>query len=126
VGTVRVQGQIESDSGRSADQTFLVDTGSFYSAVSKDLRQLVDLPRGYPAQVRLADGRVIDTEVVLAKIRIMDREGIVPVEIVEVPESLLGVSALEVLGLKVNPVTRTLEYERPYREPPSFTRFRPS
>jgi predicted aspartyl protease len=30
------------------------------------------------------------------------------------PEPLLGVSALEALGLKVNPVAGTLEYDRPY------------
>jgi hypothetical protein len=32
----------------------------------------------------------------------------------DVVEPLLGVTALEALGLKVNPVAETLEYARPY------------
>ncbi|HEX5911756.1 MAG TPA: aspartyl protease family protein, partial [Rubrobacter sp.] len=116
---------IESQRGSVATDVFLVDTGSYYSAISPELRDRLELPHGWPTQIMLADGRVIDTEVVLLKMRLMDREAIVPVEIVGVPEPLLGVTGLEGLGLKVDPVTRTLELERQYGPPASFTRFRP-
>jgi predicted aspartyl protease len=48
---------------------FLVDTGSFYSAISPDVRDRLGLATGIPQQVMLADGRVIDTEVTLARLR---------------------------------------------------------
>jgi predicted aspartyl protease len=122
MGFVRVTARIESEAGRQADREFLVDTGSFYSAISPDLRGELALPRGFPARIMLADGSVVDSEVVLTRIRLLDREGVVPVEVVNVPEPLIGVSALEALGLKVNPVTRELEHDRPYGPPPSFRR----
>jgi aspartyl protease family protein len=125
MGSVRVPVEVESQRGATASDVFLVDTGSYYSAISHELRAHLDLPKGWPTQVMLADGTVIDTEVVLLKIRLMDREAIVPVEIIGVPEPLLGVTGLEGLGLKVNPVTRSLELERQYGLPASFTRFRP-
>jgi aspartyl protease family protein len=124
MGIVRVPVEIESQDGASARDVFLVDTGSFYSAISPDVRGQLNVPPGFPAQIMLADGTVLDTVVVLLKMRLMDREAIVPVEIVNVPEPLLGTTGLEGLGLKVNPVTRTLEYERQYGPPPSFMPFR--
>jgi aspartyl protease family protein len=123
MGSVRISAKLESREGKSAERTFLVDTGSFYTAIDSSLRDELQLPPGYPAQVQVADGRIIDTEIVLARIRLLDREGIVPIEITNVPEPLIGVSALEALGVRVNPVTRELEYERPYGPPPSFTSF---
>jgi clan AA aspartic protease len=125
MGAVRVQAELVSPQGIAVAEEFLVDTGSFYTAISPDVRDRLALPEGMPQQVMLADGRVIDTEVTIARLRLLGREGVVPVEVVSVPEPLLGVSALEALGLKVNPMSRELELDRPYGPPPSFTRFRP-
>ena len=125
MGIVRVQAQMESLAGTSVSQVFLVDTGSFYSAISTDLRERLALPPGYPSQTMIADGSIVDTEVTLARLRLLDRVGIVPVEVLDTPEPLIGVSALETLGLKVNPITRELETDRSYGPPPSLQRFRP-
>lgn len=123
MGSVRVSARLEARDGKSAERTFLVDTGSFYTVIDENLREELQLPPGYAAQVQVADGRVIDTKIVLARLRLLDREGVVPIEVSTVPVPLLGVSALEALGFKVNPVTRELEHERPQAHPPNFTRF---
>ena len=115
-----MQAELASSNGKSVTDRFLVDTGSFYCAITPEVRDRLGLERGIPQQTMLADGRIIDTEVTVARLRLLDREGVVPVEVVTVPELLLGVSALEILGLKVNPVSQRLEIDRPYGPPPSF------
>jgi len=52
--------------------------------------------------------------------RLMDREGGVPVAIMDAPYALLGVTALEALGLKVNAAKQTLEEDWPWVAPPMF------
>jgi len=115
--------------GRSRERLreidFLVDTGSFYSAIPQDLRGQLELEPGMPTHVQLADRSVVDAEVTLAHLRLLDREGVAPVEIMDVPYPLLGVSALEALGLKVNPVDGTLEHRFPFPGAVTLTRFRP-
>lgn len=123
MGLTRVNGRLESSDGRNVERRFLVDTGSFYSAIGPEVRKELSLPRGFDAKIQLADGRIIDTEVVLARLFVADREGVVPVEIIDTPEPLIGVSALEALGLRVNPMTRELEHDRPFGPPPAFTRW---
>jgi predicted aspartyl protease len=46
--------------------------------------------------------------------KLLDREGALPIAIMETPEPLLGVTALEGLGLKVDPTTGELQHSRPY------------
>src|SRR5260370_9087277 len=115
MGLVPVTAELESEAGKRAERSFLGDTGSFYSAINQELRDELQLPRGFPTQVIAADGRIIDTELVFARMRLLDREGVIPAEIANVPEPLLGVSALETLGFKVNPMTPVLEHNHPYR-----------
>lgn len=124
MGLVTVTAELESQSGLRAERQFMVDTGSFYSAITPDLRRELQLPQGFPAQSMVADGRIVNTELVFARIRLQDRVGVVPVEVADVPQLLIGASTLEALGFKVNPVTEKLEYERPYQEPPRFTTWR--
>jgi predicted aspartyl protease len=113
--------------GRSRDELeeveFVVDTGSFYSAISPAMGRRLNLPAGVMAQVMMADSRIVDTEVTLAYLTLLGRNGVVPVEVIEVPVPLLGVSALETLGMKVNPVLGELEIVRPFEAPPMFKRF---
>jgi predicted aspartyl protease len=123
MGLVRVTAVLESEAGKRVERSFLVDTGSFYSAINQELRDELQLPRGFPTQVIVADGRIIDTELVFARMRILDRAGVIPVEVANVPEPLLGISALETLGFKVNPITRVLEHDRPYGPPPNLSGF---
>src|SRR3990170_2943733 len=50
--------------GRSREEAmpveFLVDTGSFYSAISPELRSRLGLPPGLPTEVMLADRRIVE------------------------------------------------------------------
>jgi len=50
----------------------------------------------------------------LAYFRVLDRDGVFQVALADSPELILGVTVLEGLGVKVDPVTGKLEYSRPY------------
>jgi len=117
MGLVRALVSLGRNREELQDMRLLVDTGSFYSAIDNELRQRLDLVPGIPSQSQLADGRIVDTERTLAYLRVGGREAGIPIEIADVLEPLLGVSALEALGLKVNPVTRRLEEEGGFRRP---------
>jgi predicted aspartyl protease len=62
----------------------------------------------------LANSKRVKAGVSLAYFKIMDREGVFQVVLMDSPEPLLGVIVLEGLGFKVDPVTGKLEYSRPY------------
>jgi predicted aspartyl protease len=62
----------------------------------------------------LADKRVIEADVSLAHIRILEREGVFQIAIIDIPKPLIGVSTFEGLGVKVDPITGKLGYFRPY------------
>jgi predicted aspartyl protease len=107
-----------ADIGVSQDQLreveFLVDTGSFYTFLTPGLASDLGITLPVKSRVVLADSRTVEADVGVAFLRLMDREGGILVATMEVPTPLLGASALEVLGLKVNPVDETLEYSRPF------------
>lgn len=65
-------------------------------------------------ELLLADKRKVEAMLSYAYIKIGEREGVLPVAIMEAPEPLLGVTALEGLGIKVDPTTGKIEYTRPY------------
>ncbi len=110
--------------GGLAELRFLVDTGSFYTAITPAVRERLGLPAGIAAETQVADGRIVATELTVAFIRLDGREAAVPVEVVDVPELLLGVSTLEALGMKVNPLTQQLEVISGFERPPTMKRFR--
>lgn len=62
----------------------------------------------------LADGRRIEAEIGLVMVEIGDRRAGATVVIAECDEPLLGVEALEALGLAVDPTTGTLKPTRGY------------
>ena len=99
---------------------FLVDTGSFYTAIDTATRDRLKLPRGVPIRTQLADGSVVPAELASAYLKLNGREGGISVEIADVPVSLLSASALEALGMKINPVTQELEVVWPFEAPPTF------
>jgi len=93
---------------------FLVDTGAFHTAIPKTIAENLHLEIAGEISITLADKREIKAPIALASVKVLDRESIVPVVIIDVPKPLLGVSALEGLGLKVDPVEGTLEHSRPF------------
>jgi predicted aspartyl protease len=122
MGLVKVTGQIGRSQDALIDIEFLVDTGGFYTAIPPRLREQLGLIHGFPGQTPLADSSIIDVELTWAHLRLDGREGPIPVEITDVSEPMLGVTALEALGMKVNPVSGELEVVWPFQAPPTMGR----
>lgn len=94
---------------REEEMTIMVDTGATYSLISPALADrlgVVRLPRRFP--VTLADGRQIDAEMGPIRVEIEGRVGATMAVIAECADPLLGVEALEVLGLAVDPTAGKL------------------
>ncbi len=111
---MRVECFIGRDSDHLEEVTFFVDTGAFYTMLPPRLRNLLGIETTLRVPVITADSRVVQVRLGVAYLRIEDRAGGVPVGEMEVPEPLLGVTALEALGFKVNAVEGRLERDRPY------------
>lgn len=109
MGLVKVTGYLGRGPDELSELEFLVDTGSFYTTIAPATRALLRLPPGIPTQTVMADQRIIDCELTVAHLKLEDRQAAIPVEVMDVPYALLGASALEALGLKVNPVDGTME-----------------
>jgi clan AA aspartic protease len=125
MGLVRATGYIGRNRQELTEVEFLVDTGGFYTAISPQLREQLGLPAGIWEQTQLANRSIVDVEVTVAHLRLNGREGPIGIEVMDVPVPLLGVNALEALGMKVNPVSRELEVVWPFEAPPTISTFLP-
>ena len=114
MGLVKATGRIGLDEGNLQEVEFLVDTGSFYTFLPPNLASESGISFPVTSKVTLADSRTVEVQVGVAFLRLEDREGGVIVASMDVPMPLLGASALEALGLKVDPVTETLEHSMPF------------
>ncbi len=114
MGLVKVKTYIGLVQDSLREVEFLVDTGSFYTFLSPGLADDLGITFPVTSKVVLADSRTAEAPVGVAYLRLMDREGGVLVASMNVPMPLLGASALEALGLKVNPVDETLEHSVPF------------
>ncbi|MBI1885230.1 MAG: hypothetical protein HYS09_02775 [Chloroflexi bacterium] len=111
---VQVKGLIGKSREELREVEFMVDTGSFYTILSTSLCAELGLSLPLREHVVTADSRTLEISLGPAHIEINDREAGILVGSLEVPAPLLGASALEALGLKVNPVEGTLEPTRPF------------
>jgi predicted aspartyl protease len=114
MGYVRTTALIGKNAADLRQVRFLVDSGSFYTILSPDLASDLGIVTTLTGPVVLADSRVVEIPQGLAYLRINAREGGIQVGVLDVPEPLLGVSALEALGFKINPVLGTLEETRAF------------
>jgi predicted aspartyl protease len=99
---------------RVGEVLFLVDTGSFFPIIPLGLAREYGLEALAEVELLLADGRRVRAGVSLAYFRVLDRDGVFQVTLMDSPEPILGVTVLEGLGVKVDPVTGKLEYSRSY------------
>ncbi len=106
--TVKLRGLVDANGGYEAD--FLVDTGATDSlAPASELHRIGIQPVGKTAY-ELADGSVEEYEFGLAEISFMGE--ITAGRIIFGPdnaEPLLGVTALESVGITIDPANRTLK-----------------
>ncbi len=114
MGFVRVRCTLGVPGGRLKEVEMLTDSGSFYPIISPSLARQLGIEAKYPTKLMLADKRTVEARIGQAFFRLLDREGIFSVAVLDVPEPLLGVTVLEGLGLRIDPVTGKVEYSRPY------------
>jgi clan AA aspartic protease len=113
MGHVYVEATIKAK--RKLKARFLVDTGATCSLVPPGLAKQVGMePSGLREKVHLATGKTVRVPTALGQIRIDGRETVTVFWIEPCDEPLLGVEALEALGLAVDPRTGTLKATRPY------------
>ena len=110
MGTVKVTiGVGDSQEQRFEDVEVMVDTGSTYTAVSRELLQRLGVPveRSLPSET--ADGRIVPVDVGRTVIRLEGMEFSTPMIFAEKGEpSLLGVVSLEEAALGVDPLAGRL------------------
>src|SRR5437867_3292119 len=100
---------------KTAAIRMLVDTGATFSLIPAQLANALGIARlRRSIGVRLADGRRVRLRAGVAVVRIDGREAPMTVLVGEVPEPILGVEALEGLGLVVDSRRKRLRPSRPY------------
>ncbi len=85
MGLVKVTGYLGRSRREVTEVEFLVDTGGFYTAISRQLRDQLALPPGIWEQTQLADRSIVNVELTVAHLRLNGREGAVQIEVMDVP-----------------------------------------
>ena len=115
MGYVRTKAIIGDPQQTKVEQVeFLADSGAFFPVIPPSLAGRLRIKPIVETELMLADKRKVKAVLSNAYFRLLDREGVFQVAIMDVPELLLGVTVFEGLGIKINPCTGELEYSRPY------------
>ena len=110
MGVTYIEGLVTGPSGKQASVHFLVDSGATYTLLPHQVWQEIELTPKRSVTFTLADGTTVEREVSECHLALPQGEAHTPV-ILGQPgdEALLGVVTLEILGLVLNPFTRTLQ-----------------
>lgn len=109
MGATFVDGKLTGPSGKTATVRFLVDSGATYSLVPDGTWQELGIEPVRTVDVVLADGTVVSREVGECVMEFQEGRGTSPVFLGQPGDAaLLGAVTLEILGLVLNPFTRTL------------------
>ena len=88
----------------------LVDTGATFTKIPRDAAESIGLEERYETQVQLGDGTIITRPLTWAEVEVLGVRIPILIAMTDGNETpLLGYTALEALGFKVNPVTQMLE-----------------
>ena len=99
-----------SRNGASRSIRFLVDSGASYTLLPHDIWTSIGLEPKRRMSFSLADGTTVERNVSECLITLPQGEAHTPVVLGEPgDDALLGVVTLEILGLVLNPFTRTLQ-----------------
>jgi len=112
LGYVRVNVKVRNPQQRilEAEVELLADTGAIYSIIPSKMLESIKIERRSMRRMRLADGRIIERHLGIAEIEVRGETAHSNVIFGEDEDaSVLGVTALEELGLQVDPVTRELK-----------------
>ena len=115
LGHVHVDISVRGEKGERSVEKVLVDTGATYTILPLNVLEKVGAVKipPYTAPLELGDGRKVDAEVYAAAIKVGDRIGPGLILTFKDAKIVLGVQALEALGLRVDPTTGKLETTRP-------------
>ncbi|MCS6963750.1 aspartyl protease family protein [Thermoflexus sp.] len=110
MGLTYIEGIVTGPTGKQAAVRFLVDSGATYTLLPYEAWQAIELKPKRSATFILADGTTIERNISECHITLPQGEGHTPVILGEPgDEAVLGVVTLEILGLVLNPFTRTLQ-----------------
>ena len=106
---VKVKLATFSASGWTEEVSLLVDTGATLSWIPREILERLGVAPVSRLPFTLADGRTLERESTAVLLTIDGRKGAVPVAFGEPgEEAVLGATALETLGLVVDPVAQKL------------------
>ena len=110
MGITYVDAEAIGPTGRRASVRLLVDSGATYSLLPEEAWRAIELEPQREMGFTLADGTVVERRVSECRLSLAQGEGYTPVVLGEPgDEGLLGVVTLEILGLVLNPFTRSLQ-----------------
>jgi len=110
LGIVFLEGTVTGPTGKQATLKFLVDSGATYTLLPRRVWRAIGLKPANAVKCVLADGTEVERKVSECRIALPQGERHTPVMLGEKgDEALLGVVTLEILGLILNPFTRTLQ-----------------
>jgi len=110
MGISFIEGVATGPSGKQASVRFLVDSGATYTLLPSEDWRAIELSPKRRMTFALADGTTVEREISECHITLPQGEGHTPVILGEPgDEPLLGIVTLEILGLVLNPFTRTLQ-----------------
>ena len=113
MGITYVEGTATGPTGKTRKVEFLVDSGASYSLLPYDDWRAIELSAKRQASFVLADGTRIERDVSECHLELQQGDGHTPVILGEPgDEALLGTVTLEILGLVLNPFSRTLHPRR--------------
>jgi len=110
MGVTYIEGVVTGLTGKQATVRFVVDSGATYTLLPHKEWQAIGLSPKRSVIFTLADGTTVERKVSECHIALPQGEGHTPVILGEPgDEPLLGIVTLEILGLVLNPFTRTLQ-----------------
>lgn len=110
MGITYIEGMVTGPTGKQATIRFLVDSGATYTLLPSGNWRAIELSPKRRMTFTLADGSTVEREISECHITLPQGEGHTPVILGEPgDEPLLGIVTLEILGLVLNPFTRTLQ-----------------
>jgi len=105
-----IEGVVTGPTARQATVRFLVDSGATYTLLPYRAWQAIELRPKRSLVFTLADGTTVERQVSECHIALPEGEAHTPVVLGQLDdEALLGIVTLEILGLVLNPFTRTLQ-----------------
>lgn len=109
MGITYVEAEAVGPTGKREAVRLLVDSGAIYSLLPENVWKAIGLEPTREVSFSLADGTQIVRRVSECRLSLEHGEGHSPVILGEPgDEGLLGVVTLEILGLVLNPFSRTL------------------